>query len=84
MNLRSTNPNDKGAKYIRNEKSTGSEFGQSRHKPTADASVINKAVDRAIKDKVFFDKALESIKKIKFPVYKIEIIDYLKKATNRQ
>lgn len=31
---------------------------------------------------MFLNKALESIKKIKFPVYKIEIIDYLKKATN--
>jgi hypothetical protein len=82
MNLIGTNPTDKGAEYHRNEKSTGSEIGQSRHKPTADASLINKAVDRAIKDKVFLNKALESIKKIRFPVYKIEIIDYLKKATN--
>jgi hypothetical protein len=82
MNLIGTNPTDKGAEYHRSESSTGSEIGQSRHRPTADASVINKVVDRAIKDKVFLNKAMESIKKIKFPVYKIEIIDYLKKATN--
>jgi hypothetical protein len=80
--LKSNNSTDKNAEYYRNEKSTGNEIGQSRHKPTADASVINKAVDRAIKDKGFLNKALESITKIKFPVYKIEIIDYLKKATN--
>jgi hypothetical protein len=83
MNIIDTNPNDNGAEYHRNEKSTGSEIGQSRHKPTANASVINKAVDRALKDKVFLNKALESIKKIKFPLYKVEIIDYLNKATNK-
>jgi hypothetical protein len=82
MNLIGTNPSDKGAEYHRSERSTGSKIGQSSHKPTVDASVINKVVDRAIKDKVFLNKAMESIKKIKFPVYKIEIIDYLKKATN--
>jgi hypothetical protein len=43
---------------------------------------INRAVERAIKDAKFLNDALESIKLMKFPVYKYDTIRYLKNMTN--
>lgn len=54
----------------------------SRHKPISNATAINNAVERATRDKDFLNKALESIEAVRFPVYKNEIINYLKKAIN--
>jgi hypothetical protein len=81
MNLMDTHSSDKGAEFQSREKSTNKEIGQSRHKPLADTAAINKAVERANEDKEFLNRALESIKQIRFPVYKNEVIDYLKKDT---
>ncbi|MGI0043855.1 MAG: hypothetical protein ACRD47_09095, partial [Nitrososphaeraceae archaeon] len=45
----------------------------SRHKPMFDTASINRAVD-SIKDAKFLNDALESIKLMKFPAYKNDII----------
>jgi len=43
---------------------------------------INRAVKRVIEDAKFLNDALESIKLMKFPAYKNDIIHYLKNITN--
>ena len=55
----------------------------SRHKPAYNAPSLNRAVERAIKDEKFLRDALETIKPIKFPTYKREIVNYLK-TTNQE
>jgi hypothetical protein len=55
-----------------------SAIGLSRHKPAYNTSSLNHAVKRAIKDEGFVNSALETIKPIKFPAYKRDIINYLK------
>jgi hypothetical protein len=82
MNLIDKNPQDKDTKYGKHKKSNNDEIGLSRHKPIANPTAINNAVERATRDKDFLNKALESIEAVRFPAYKNEIIDYLKKATN--
>ena len=54
----------------------------SRHKPMFDTASINRAVKRAIKDAKFLNNALESIKLMKFPAYKNDILRHLKNMTN--
>jgi hypothetical protein len=54
----------------------------SRHKPAYNASSLNYAVERTIKDKEFLDNAVETIKPVKFPAYKRDIINYLNKTNN--
>jgi hypothetical protein len=82
MNLIDKNPQDKDTKYGKHKKSNNDEIRLSRHKPIANPTAINNAVERATRDKDFLKKALESIEAVRFPAYKNEIIDYLKKATN--
>lgn len=82
MNSIDTDTNNKGNKYQKFENSGKNDIGLTRHMPTADSLTINNAVERATKDKKFLNNALESIKPIKFPTYKSEILSYLKKATN--
>ncbi len=63
---------------ISNEKANDGIIGTSRHKPVYDTASINRAVERAIKDENFLSNALESIKSMKFPAYKSDIVRYLK------
>lgn len=82
MNLIDKNPQDKDTKYGKHKISNNDEIGLSRHKPIANPTAINNAVERATRDKDFLNKALESIEAVRFPAYNNGIIDYLKKATN--
>jgi hypothetical protein len=59
-------------------------IGLSRHEPTYDSASLNSAVERAIKDEDFLNSALEIIKPVKFPVYKRDIISYLKKVNSEK
>jgi hypothetical protein len=54
----------------------------SKHKPIYNAPSLNYAVERAIKDEGFLNNAMETIKPIKFPAYKRDIINYLNKTNN--
>jgi hypothetical protein len=54
----------------------------SKHKPIYNAPSLNCAVERAIKDEGFLNNAMETIKPIKFPAYKRDIINYLNKTNN--
>jgi hypothetical protein len=50
-----------------------------RHLPTVDSNSINKAVERAGKDRDFILNAVQQLSELKFPAYKHQIIDFLKK-----
>jgi hypothetical protein len=50
--------------------------GASRHRPTHDASRINRAVDRAVKDPSFIDSSVALLSKLQFPAFKHTIIDH--------
>jgi hypothetical protein len=47
------NPQDKDTKYGKHKKSNNDEIGLSRHKPIANPTAINNAVERATRDKDF-------------------------------
>ena len=67
---------------INNKKANKGIIKTSRHKPSFDTASINRAVEKSIKDAKFLNDALESIKLMKFPAYKNDIIRYLKNITN--
>ena len=67
-----------------NKKSNGGIIGTSRHEPTFDTSSINRALERALNDERFQNEALESVRGMNFPAYKINIIHYLKNKTTDQ
>ncbi|MGH9925592.1 MAG: hypothetical protein ACRD5B_09465 [Nitrososphaeraceae archaeon] len=46
MNLIDKNPQDKDTKYGKHKKSNNDEIGLSRHKPIANPTAINNAVER--------------------------------------
>jgi hypothetical protein len=73
--------NNKNNKISDNKNST---IGLSRHKPAFNSLALNQAVGRAINDEVFLNNAIETIKSIKFPAYKRDIIDYLKNTNNKK
>jgi chaperonin GroEL (HSP60 family) len=49
-----------------------------RHISTVNSNSINQAVERASKDRNFISKAVEQLRGLKFPVYKRQLIEYLK------
>lgn len=79
--IKSDNAKGKNNKSSDNKNST---IGLSRHKPAFNSLVLNQAVERAIKDKGFLNNAIETIKPIKFPAYKRDIINYLKNTKNKK
>lgn len=53
-----------------------------RHIPRFDSYSISNAVERAIKDERFLNYALGVLKPLKFPAFKQDIIQYLKRVTD--
>lgn len=72
---RSDNAKRKNNKISDDKNST---IGLSRHKPAYITHSISHAIERAINDERFLNNAMETIKPIKFPAYKRDIINYLK------
>ena len=53
--------------------------GASRHRPTHDASRINRAVDRAVKDPSFIDNSVALLSELQFPAFKHAIVDHARR-----
>ncbi|HKU48477.1 MAG TPA: DUF2795 domain-containing protein [Nitrososphaera sp.] len=54
--------------------------GESRHKPTLDASRINRAVERGSKDSSFIDESVAILKELQFPAFKHSIVEYARRT----
>jgi len=52
-----------------------------KHVSDVDSDSVNKAVERASKDRIFIFNAVEQLNGLKFPVYKAQIMDFLKKSS---
>ena len=50
-----------------------------RHFPTVDSDSVNRAVQRSSRDKNFISNAVEQLKGLKFPAYRSQITDHLRK-----
>ena len=50
-----------------------------RHIPSVDSKAINKAVERASRDRNFISHSVDQLNGLKFPAYKQQIMDFLKK-----
>jgi hypothetical protein len=50
-----------------------------RHIPSVDSQAINKAVERASTDRDFISRSVEQLNGLKFPAYKAQILDFVKK-----
>lgn len=53
-----------------------------RHTPKFDTDSINRALERASKDDVFIEKAINLIKDLSFPAFKRDIIDQAKRESS--
>jgi hypothetical protein len=60
-------------------KNLSSEIDSEEHISGIHSDSINNAVERASKDRNFILNAVEQLSGLKFPVYKAQIIDFLKK-----
>ena len=54
----------------------------SYHSSKFDTALLNKAVEKSIKDKEFMNSSLNLLKNAKFPMYRDKIIDHVQKFTN--
>jgi len=52
-----------------------------RHEATQNSESLNQAIDRATKDEYFLNSGLNLIGNLKFPAFKVNIIDHVRKAT---
>jgi hypothetical protein len=50
-----------------------------RHFPSVDSEAINKAVEKASTDRDFISRSVEQLNGLKFPAYKAQILDFVKK-----
>ena len=50
-----------------------------RHFPSVDSKAINKAVEKASTDRDFISRSVEQLNGMKFPAYKAQILDFVKK-----
>ena len=50
-----------------------------RHIPSVDSQAINKAVERASTDRDFISQSVEQLNGLKFPAYKAQVMDFMKK-----
>jgi hypothetical protein len=53
----------------------------SKHDPTYDTNIINKAVEKGSRDANFLNYAVSLLAKMQFPAFKNNILDYINKAT---
>jgi hypothetical protein len=54
----------------------------SYHPSQFDNTLLNEAIQKAIKDKEFINSSLNLLKNAKFPIYKDKIIEHVQKLTN--
>jgi hypothetical protein len=54
----------------------------SYHPSQFDNTLLNEAIQKAIKDKEFINSSLNLLKNAKFPIYKGKIIEHIQKLTN--
>jgi hypothetical protein len=54
--------------------------GESRHRPSQDASRINNAVGRVVEDTSFIDSSLAFLRDLRFPAFKNTIVDHAKRT----
>jgi hypothetical protein len=50
-----------------------------RHFPSVDSKAINKAIEKASTDRDFISRSVEQLNGLKFPAYKVQILDFAKK-----
>ena len=50
-----------------------------RHFPSVDSNAINKAVEKASTDRDFISRSVEQLNGLKFPAYKAQVLDFVKK-----
>ena len=50
-----------------------------RHIPSVDSKAINKALEKASTDRDFISRSVEQLNGLKFPAYKAQILDFVKK-----
>jgi hypothetical protein len=62
-------------------KNLSSKIDSENHTSSVDSSSVDKAVERASKDRNFILNAVEQLNRLKFPVYKAQIMDFLKKKS---
>jgi Protein of unknown function (DUF2795) len=54
------------------------------HLSTVDTESVNKSVERASKDRIFISNAIDQLNGLRFPAYKGELIDYLKRKSAKE
>ena len=64
-------------------KNLSSKIDSEMHISSVDSASVNKAVERASKDRNFILNAVEQLDGLKFPAYKTQIMDFLKKNSAR-
>ncbi len=53
-----------------------------KHRPTFDSESLNRAMERAISDENFLNKSINLLGGLKFPAFKGNIINHVKKNAN--
>ncbi|MDP9306598.1 MAG: C2H2-type zinc finger protein [Thermoproteota archaeon] len=56
-----------------------SKIKSERHIPSVDSKAINEAVERASTDRDFISRSVDQLNGLKFPAYKAQILDFVKK-----
>jgi hypothetical protein len=54
-----------------------------RHLSTVDTESVNESIERASKDRTFISNAVDQLEGLRFPAYKVELIDYVKKKSSQ-
>ena len=65
-------------------KDLSSKIDSERHISSVDSASVNKAVERASKDRNFILNAVKQLNGLKFPAYKTQIMDFLKQSSDNQ
>ena len=64
------------------DKDNGPKVFTNYHHSQLDSDLLNQSMEKAISDRKFLTSSLSLLKDMKFPTYKYEIINHVKKITN--
>ena len=67
---------------MENGDNLGGNVSSDRHTPSHDTNSINRVIERASKEDNFISNAVSSIKEMRFPAYKKDIVDYASRNIN--
>src|ERR671926_15858 len=67
---------------MENGDNLGGNVSSDRHTPSYDTNSINRVIERASKEDNFISNAVSSIKEMRFPAYKKDIVDYATRNVN--